>query len=98
LSFLLVYDFGRYLIHQRAVELLNSRIYTGGPPLRAGAFPVGVANPFQWSGWIERPELAMHFSINLLADFDPSGGQVFYQPEPSPALDAARQSPVIRKF
>jgi inner membrane protein len=98
LSFLLVYDFGRYLIHQRAVETLSSRVYQGGPPLRAGAFPVGIANPFQWSGWIERPELAMHFSMNLLADFDPAGGQVFYQPEPSPTLDAARQSPVIRKF
>ena len=31
LSFVLLYDFGRWLAHQRALEILNSRVYQGGP-------------------------------------------------------------------
>jgi inner membrane protein len=98
LSFFLVYDFGRYLAHQRAVETLNSHVYQGGPPIRAAAFPISSVNPFNWAGWIERPEFAMRFSVNLLADFDPAGGRIFYQPEPSAALEAARQAEAVRKF
>src|SRR5438309_707994 len=55
-AFLLFYDFGRGLAHERAIEILNSRVYQGGPPLRVAAFPIGFANPFRWSGWVERPE------------------------------------------
>lgn len=98
LIFFVVYDFGRYLTHQRAVEILNSHVYQGGPPIRAAAFPISSTNPFAWAGWIERPEFATRFSMNLLADFDPSGGRIFYRPEPSPALEAARQADALRKF
>jgi inner membrane protein len=99
LSFLVVYDFGRYLVHQRAVETLSSRIYQGGPPIRVAAFPTGLVNPFEWSGWIERPELVMHFSMNLRADFDPTAPlRTIYKPQPGPALDAARQAYPVQKF
>ena len=99
LAFLVVYDFGRYLVHQRAIEILNSRIYQGGAPIRVAAFPTGFVNPFEWSGWVERPELAMHFSMNLRADFDPTAPvRVIYSPPPSPVLDAARQAYAIQKF
>ena len=98
LAFIPVYDFGRYLIHQRALETLNSRVYKGGPPIRVAAFPLSAGDPFEWSGWVERPEFVMRFSMNLLAEFDPTNGAVIYKPEPSPALDAARQAFIIRKF
>ncbi len=98
LSFMVVYDCGRALAHQRAIETLNSRIYQGGAPIRVGAFPVSLGNPFQWVGWIERPELVMHFSLNLLTDFDPSSGQVIYKPEPNPAIEAARQTREVQVF
>jgi len=99
LVFLLAYDFGRYLIHQRAIEILNSRIYRGGPPVRVAAFPLSFGNPFEWEGLVERPDLAMSFSMNLLADFDPANpARIVHQPEPSPALDAARGAYAIQKF
>jgi inner membrane protein len=99
LAFLVVYDFGRFLIHQRAIETLNSRIYRGGAPIRVAAFPAGVVNPFEWSGWVERPELVMHFPMNLLAEFDPTApDRVIYKPEPSPAIEAARQAYPVQKF
>ena len=91
LSFIVVYDFGRWLAHQRAVETLNSRVYQGGAPIRAAAFPVSFGNPFQWSGWIERPEFVMHFAMNLREDFDLAAGTIIYKASPSPAIEAARR-------
>jgi len=99
LAFLTVYDFGRYLAHQRALEELNSRIYRGAAPIRVAAFPIGVGNPFDWMGWVEKPDLSMRFSMNLLAEFDPtSPNRTIYKPEAGPLLDAARQAYEVRKF
>ena len=92
LSFFLVYDFGRFLSHQRAVEILNSRDYRDGPPLRTAAFPAGAVNPLEWQGWIERPEFVMHFNVNVLKEFDPTAGTIIFKPPPSPAMEAARQA------
>ncbi len=98
LSFLLIYDFGRYLTHQRALETLNSRVYQGGAPIRVAAFPISVGNPFAWSGWVERPDYSIHFSMNLLADFDPTDGMIIHKPEPGPAIDAAHQDFTVQSF
>jgi len=98
LTFFVVYDFGRWLAHQRAIETLNSRVYQGGPPIRAAAFPVSFANPLEWSGWIERPDFVEHFSINLREDFDPTAGMVIAKAGPDPAIDAARQAMPVEAF
>lgn len=99
LAFLLVFEFGKGLSHQRAIEILNSRIYPGGPPIRAAAFPNTLGNPFEWSGWVERPELFVHFrSFNVRDVFDPAAGATIYKPAPSPAIDAARQAAQVEKF
>lgn len=98
LAFMPTYDFGRYLIHQRALESLNSRVYQGGAPIRVAAFPISAGDPFEWSGWVEGPTFVMRFSMNLLAEFDPTDGAIVYKPEPSTALEAARQAFTIRKF
>ena len=97
-AFILAYDFGRYLIHQRALEILTSRVYQGGAPIRAAAFPISFGDPFRWSGWVERPELVMRFSMNLRVEFDPTDGMIIYKPERSPVLDATRQAFTVRKF
>jgi inner membrane protein len=92
LLFILIYDFGRGLAHQRAIEILNSRVYQGGPPSRVGAFPMTFGNPFEWSGWIDRPEFMKHFTINVREDFDPLAGATIYKAPPSSILDAARSA------
>jgi hypothetical protein len=42
------------------------------------------------------------FDVNLLAEFDPAGGSVFYKSEPDPrqtaAAAAARKTPAFRAF
>jgi len=98
LSFFLIYDFGRFLSHQRAVEILNSRVYRDGPPIRAAAFPARGVSPFEWQGWIERPEFVMHFALDVTKEFDPTGGKILYKPAPSPALQTARQTPAVAVF
>lgn len=99
LAFVVLYDFGRFLIHQRAIENLNSRVYQGVPPIRVAAFPVGVVNPFEWSGWVELPAVSLHFPLNLRAEFDPTTpDHVYFKPEASPAMDAAKQTETLRKF
>ena len=98
LSFFLIYDFGRFLSHQRAVEILNSRVYAEGPPIRAAAFPSAGVSPLEWQGWIERPEFVMRFAVNLLKEFDPTAGKKISKPPRSPAIEAARQAHPVAVF
>jgi inner membrane protein len=95
LTFLLVYDFGRSMLHQRAVETLNSRIYDGIAPTRVGAFPEAVS-PARWSAWADTPRTATRFDLNLLLPFDPGAGTEFFKPDPAPAMEAARQTEPFR--
>ena len=98
LSFFLLYDFGRFLSHQRAIEILNSRVYRDGPPLRVAAFPARAVNPLEWQGWIERPEFVMRFSVNVRKEFDPTAGVIIFKAPPSPAIEAARQATPVAVF
>jgi inner membrane protein len=98
LSFFLIYDLGRCLWHQKAVEILNSRVYGDGPPLRVAAFPSPSVSPFEWQGWIERPEFVMRFAVNVLKEFDPTAGKTIFKAPPSPAIEAARQAHPVAVF
>jgi inner membrane protein len=98
LSFFLLYDFGRFLSHQRAIETLSSRLYHDGPPTRVAAFPTAGVSPFEWQGWVERPEFVMHFRVNVRQEFDPEAGSIVYKPAPVPAIDAARQAHPVQVF
>jgi inner membrane protein len=98
LSFFLIYDFGRFLAHQRAIEILNSRLYHDGPPTRVAAFPTPGVDPLEWQGWIERPEFVMRFLVNVRQQFDPYSGSIIYKPAPNPAIDAAREARPFRVF
>jgi len=91
------YDFGRYLAHQRAVQVMDSRVYDGAAPLRVTAIP-GAADPFVWRGVVETSSFVSILPVDLLGDFDPAAGQIFYKPEPGAAIAAARRTEVFRKF
>jgi inner membrane protein len=97
LLFLLVYDFGRYVAHNRAVATLDSHIYDGANPKRVAAFP-HFGNPLSWRGVVETSDAYRIFDLNLAATFDPTGGRVIYKPQDVPAFDAARQTPAFRTF
>jgi inner membrane protein len=98
LSFFLVYDFGRFLSHQRAIEILNSRVYGDGPPIRSAAFPGAGVSPLEWQGWIERPQFVMRLPVNVVKEFDPTAGKTIFKAPPSPAIDAASRATPVAVF
>ena len=97
LGFLTAYDGGRGLLHERALDTLNSRLYADALPLRVAAFPE-AANPFAWGGVVETASAYKLYDLNLLDNFDPDEARVVYKPEVSPAIQAARATQTFRWF
>jgi inner membrane protein len=97
LAFLLLYNGARAVLHQRAVSVLEARIYGGAAPLRVAAFP-SAANPLGWRGVVETRERYSLHEISLAEEFDPDRGQILYKPEPSPALEAAARTRTFQEF
>ena len=50
------------------------------------------------SGWAERPDFVVRFSLDVRRAFDPAGGMVLRKAEASPAIDAARQASSVAAF
>jgi inner membrane protein len=93
-----LYGFGRYLLHERAVAVLDSRIYQSEAPRRVAAMPT-PANPFRWTGLVEGKEFFQVFPrLDLLEEFNPSEGAILYKPEPGPEIKRAAQIEQFRVF
>lgn len=97
LLFLLLYNGGRAVLHQRALETLDARLYGGSAPLRVAAFPDPFL-PSRWRGAVETSTFFGLADVNLLAPFDPEQTRLFYKPDASPVLTAAAQAPAVRDF
>ncbi len=95
LVFFFSYDFSKYLLHQQAIAILNSRIYDGSIATRAAAFPDG-SNPLVWRGWVETPTFFKQVNVNVMGDFDPGSGATFYKPDNRAAIAAAKATPVFQ--
>ncbi len=99
LAALALYIGARAVLHSSALAVLNSRTYHGEQPRRTAAFAES-ASPFRWQGIVET-ESALHdleVEVGPGANFDPESATTSFKPEPSPALDAARDTPVARRF
>jgi inner membrane protein len=97
LLFLGFYNGGRAVLHARALATLDSRIYAGAAPQRVAALP-GPVNPLVWRGLVETTAFYNVLNLDLLEEFDPSRGAIFYKAEPSSAIKAANDSPEFRDF
>jgi inner membrane protein len=97
LLFVLLYDSGRAVLHGRAMATLESRIYDGSSPARVFAAP-DPANPWRWRGVVETNDFFAVQDVDLHDEFDPTRAAIFHKPEPDPAIDAARRSPVFARF
>ena len=95
LCLLALYDTGRYFLHRRAIETLESRVYDGMAPKQTVAFPHNV-NPMHWTGWVETERSWQKVNVDLSEEFDPHPVSTFWKQEPSPAIAAARNVPVFR--
>jgi inner membrane protein len=90
------YDYGRSVFHDRAVALMDSRIYNGLAPRRTGAFP--EANPLRWTGIAELSNAYVEVPIDLRGNFSPDEAQTYYKAAHTPAIDAALQTEPFRRF
>lgn len=99
LATIVLYLGTRAVLHSNALSLLESRTYHGEPPRRTAAFAES-ASPLRWHGIVET-ERALHdveVEVGPGANFDPESAATSFKPEPSPALDAARDTSVARRF
>ena len=69
---------GRQVLHERALGMLEARVYDGQNPRRVAAFPV-FGNPLRWRVLAEVSNGYWTSEINVLTDLDPAEGRVFYQ-------------------
>jgi inner membrane protein len=96
---LILYLVARFTLHTSALTTLESRTYRGESPRRVAAF-AEPGSPFRWHGIVET-ESALHdveVEVGPGSSFDPDSAVTSYKPETSPALDAARNSSVARRF
>jgi inner membrane protein len=92
------YTGARTVLHTRAVSLLNSRMYQGDAPSDVGAFP-DSPSPFHWGGVVMTGDALLRVDVPVaFGTFDPLSAHAFYKPQPSAALDAARQTRTAAVF
>jgi inner membrane protein len=85
--------------HRRAVTALQSRVYDGAEPRRAGAFPYPL-NPFHWYGVVETQDRFVRVLVNSLSgEVDPEErAEVRYKMEETPVTLAAKESYLGRVY
>jgi inner membrane protein len=95
LVFFLIYDGARFVLHQRAVEQLESRLYEGQSPLKVAALPE-AANPLIWRGVVETADAYFILRVPATGELDVSSAQLFYKSEWRPAFQFAAKTPEFR--
>jgi inner membrane protein len=98
LLFLGVYFTGRAVIHNRMIQILESRTYDGSNPIRVAVFPES-SSPFVWKGVVESESAYRVYRLNALAGmFDPTDGRTLYKPEKTAAILAAEKIEAFREY
>ena len=97
LAFLVLWDGGRWVLHQRAVETLRAFHYQGQTPLRVAAWPTPW-NPFVWRGYVSTEPFWALYRVDLSREFDPERGTVFFKPDGAELVGSARRTPEAQAF
>src|SRR5260370_34006022 len=96
---LILYIVLRFLLHGNAAAALESRTYRAESPRQVAAIPES-GSPFRWHGIVETAS-ALHeveVEVGPAASFDPDSAITSFKPQPSPALDGARDPVVAPRF
>jgi membrane-bound metal-dependent hydrolase YbcI (DUF457 family) len=96
---LILYLAVRFTLHASALAAIESRTYRGESPSRVAAFAES-GSPSRWHGLVET-ESALHdveVEVGPASNLDLDSAITSYKPEASPALEAARNSLVARRF
>lgn len=96
LSLFTIYDYGRSLLHDRALAIVDSHVYNGVAARRTAAFP--TENPLLWTGTAEIYNAWVQGPVDLRGNFHASDFETFYKGEQTAAVDAATRTPEFRSF
>jgi inner membrane protein len=94
-----IYIGARFVLHGNAVAMIDARTYRGELPHRVEAFAESES-PFRWRGIVETERAFHDLELDLAraSSFNPDAAVVYYKPEASAPLDAARTSESVRRF
>ncbi len=94
-----IYIGARFVLHGNAVAMMEARTYRGELPRRVAAFAESDS-PFHWGGIVETERAFHDLELNLApgSSFNPDAAVVYYKPESSAPLDAARTTESVRRF
>jgi inner membrane protein len=88
---LLIWGFRDYQ-HRRALNAMDSFMYRGATPQRVAAYPYMI-NPFRWHGVVETADFLETVPVNSLGpEIDDSSARLFYKPEVTDVLTAAKST------
>lgn len=97
LTFMVLWVGGRWMLHERAIEVLQSRVYHGQAPQRVAAWPTAF-NPLHWTGYVSTEEAWSLHDVWIGQAFDPEKGNVYYKPDDAARINAARKTDTVRRF
>ena len=97
LSFFLLFDCARAVLHARAIAQLQARLYENAAPLDTAALPESFS-PFVWHGVVESERAYALLRVNTLGQLDTASAQVFFKAPLEPTIQAAQQTEIFRYF
>jgi membrane-bound metal-dependent hydrolase YbcI (DUF457 family) len=99
IALVLVYVGARATLHSNVLALMESRTFHGETPRRVSAFPESLSI-LTWHGIVETESALNEIDVDAAsADaFDPDSSVRQFKPDPSPALDAARNTFAAKRF
>jgi len=97
LLFCVVYEIGRYNLHDRAVTQMESRIYSGAAPIEVAALPT-LMNPFRWRGIVTTKSAFLQYDLNTLGQLNTESADRFFKIPTSEAIANVSQTPEFSCF
>ena len=99
LALVFVYVGARAILHSNVVALMESRTFHGETPRRVSVFPEALSI-LAWHGVVETESAVSEIDVDAASPqaFDADSSVRQFKPDPSPALDAARNTIVARRF
>jgi inner membrane protein len=97
LLFFVLFDLGRLLLHGKAVEQLEARLYDDAPPLQAAALPDSF-NPLRWHGVVETPASYLSLQVTVGSPLNVDAAAAFYKPPVTQDLLRVKATGPFRYF
>lgn len=97
LVFVVLFDLGRSLLHAKAVEQLQARLYDNAPAWQAAALPDSFS-PLRWHGVVETAGSYLSLSVGIGAPLDVEAARVFYKQPVTKELTKVKETEPFRYF